>query len=209
MNSDKNKFIILAYLLFFICSCSQNDSFPLQTLEIYGRSDPTTHSSKELIYRMQVPIDWNVQFPSSDASLIDTKEPLLTLTKSDVIVTFHNFPTSDLSHRIPVMAQATRWKNQFSEIDESHLHLLPFAVSGFIGIQFDGTGIQKGSPVRVLAWALQLTPELFQKLPNNAFQQKADLTLKAVGPPENLAALETELILIASSIELIQEISFR
>lgn len=197
------------FFCLILCSCSSNETPTLQTLEILGRSDPLTLSSKTLIYRMQIPEGWNVEFPDKEASLIDTKEPLLTLKKELVTVTFHNFPASHLSDRIPPIAQVTRWKNQLNPIDESSLQITPFAVAGFVGLQFDASGTHKGTPTRILAWSLQLTPELFQKLPETASQQKADWTLKAVGSPETILLLEPELLTIARSVELIMEIPSR
>lgn len=200
-------YLLLSLLL--LTSCQSQPSAPLQTTIILGRSDSHTLSTREPIYRLQTPTDWKLTQPSETASLIDTTEPLLTLTHNDVTITFHNFPVKTIQQRIAPAAQIARWKKQFEQLEPTSVHLNSFSTAGFVGIQFEGTGVQKGIPVSVHAWSMQLTPELFQKLPEGAIQDKADWTLKAVGPPDQLELLQEDLQTIAKSVELIREIPSR
>lgn len=202
----------LSYCFFVCCAlfgCSSPEQSDVRYVDIFGRGDRETMASKKLTYRMGIPAGWNIISPETDASLIDTTEPLLTLTKEDVTITFHNFPVNSVAERVPPLSQIARWKNQFSQLDEASLEITPYSVAGFTGFQFTATGVQKEKNVKVVAWILQLTPELFQKLPHGSSQDKADWTLKAVGPPEHLFYLEDEVKSIARSVELIAEIPGR
>lgn len=204
--------MLYVYLLlcsFFLCSCSTEPHNKINSLEILGRSDIETLSSRQPIYRMQIPEGWLTIIPAKELPLVDTTEPLLTLKKDDVTITFHNFPVSDITQRVPPIAQITRWKKQFRELYEITVVITPYAVSGFTGLQFEAKGTQKGEHRGILAWSMQLTPELFQKLPDSAVQQKADWTLKAVGPAETVDLLHQEISDLARSIELLTEIPQR
>lgn len=193
----------------FLCGCTTTEQKETLSLEVLGRSDPKNLSSRQLIYSIQIPADWEWSAPPITQSLVDTTEPLLTLHKNGVTVTFHNFPAKTLTQRIPPFSQIARWKNQFEQLDEASTHITPFSVAGFTGLQFQASGIQKGNPTGVIAWSMQLTPELFQKLPEDSLQQKADWTLKAVGQPDQIELLAADLSAIAKSIELLQEIPQR
>lgn len=200
-------YTILASLC--LCACSEPNGETFRTVEILGRGHPETLIQKEFVYRMQFPKGWILQLPDEKASLIDTREPLFTLEKENITITFHNFPVKALNERIPPSMQISRWRKQFDQLDEHSMELVPFSTAGFTGLQFYAEGIQKNHPMAVLAWSMQLTPELFQRLPDDAVQEKADWTLKAVGDPEQMMLNKHEILGIASSIELIREISLR
>ncbi len=201
--------LFLFLFLSLLASCQTQPKNPLHTTEIWGRSDTATLSTREPIYRIQIPEGWTVIIPPLESSLTDTTEPLMTLINHDVKVTFHNFPVAKMDQRIPPQAQITRWKKQFDQLEETSVLLVPFATGGFTGIQFEATGVQKGTLISVKAWTMQLTPELFQKLPEKSLQEKSDWTLKAVGPSEQLELLQEDLQLMARSIELIREVPSR
>ncbi len=67
----------------------------------------------------------------------------------------------------------------------------------------------KGQKQKMIAWSVELTAELYQRLPEDAIQEKANWTLKAVGNADDIQKWELELQQIANSIELIQEIWMR
>jgi hypothetical protein len=200
--------IYLILILAFLCGCTEQNS-RLPPLEIPGRSDPETLSSRKPVYKIRVPEGWDVTLPSLDLPLIDTTEPLLTLSKDGITVTFHNFPLQDPSQQVPPMAQIERWKKQFRELYEITVVITPFSVSGFTGLQFEAKGIAKGTEMGMMAWTMLLTPELFSKFPDNANQEKGDWTLKAFGPLEKIDLHRSELLSLARSVELIREIPQR
>lgn len=199
----------LALFIFLFSSCENKSDQQLKIIEVKGRSDIAQLSPKVETYRMMVPEGWEIQLPGEEDPLLDTTKPLLTLHSQDVTIVFHNFPAEHLEQRVPPMAQVARWKKQFDSISELSVQIHPFSVAGFTGFQFEAVGVQKNTPVKVIAWSMQLTPELFQRLPGHASQQKGDWTLKAVGPPDQVEWIQEDLTRLASSIELVEGISQR
>ncbi len=200
------RYIILCFL--FLCACSETSN-TATPLEILGRSDRDTLSSRKPVYRMVIPEGWDIALPSADLPLIDTTEPLLTLKKDDITVTFHSFPLQQIDQQIPPIAQIERWKKQFRELYEITVVITPFSVSGFTGLQFEATGISKGEETGMLAWSMNLSRDFFPKLPHEAFQEKGDWTLKAVGPIDAIQLNRSDLLSLARSLELIREIPQR
>lgn len=202
-------YLCFIFLTFLVSSCENTPEEQLQIIEVKGRSERARLTPKLETYRMMVPQGWEIEFPPDEDPLLDTTMPLLTLRFGDVVAVFHNFPAESLEQRIPPIAQVTRWKKQFESLSEPTLQIFPFATSGFTGLQFEAVGIQKNEPIKVLAWSMQLTPELFQRLPEHASQQKGDWTLKASGPPDQLEMVQEDLFRVARSIELLEELSQR
>lgn len=170
-----------------LSSCSNNEphaSHPIHS--IAGRL------SLNLLYQTQVPENWILQQESDDKK--DTRVPLAAWKKGSVVITFHNF-SPELA--IPPGAQVQRWKNQLKGIIEEET--TSTAHGGFGGFRWEAYSPDQG----VIAYAMQMNNTLKQKLRSEG---RADWTLKAVGPPEEIQDLADEIDLIASHLELIESI---
>lgn len=161
------------------------------------------------LYHAIISQDWLKEDPSPQASLEDTMKPICTLQIEDIKITVHNFPSSAIEQRIPPQAQIQRWKKQFSPLDEESVTITPVGHSGFLGAQFEASGLIDGKETATLAWIMQLAPEHYysisSRFPQDT-QRKADWTIKAVGPKESLEKHKQSLLLFAQSFELIDEI---
>jgi drug/metabolite transporter (DMT)-like permease len=161
------------------------------------------------LYQSLLPEGWSKEDPLPDSGLADTMKPIATMQVEDITITVHNFPSSSLEQRIPPQAQITRWEKQFTTLDEDTIAIQSVGHSGFLGLQFEASGIVKGQEVATLAWIFQLAPEHYYALdathPND-MQRKADWTIKAVGSKESIEKHKQSILLFAHSFELIDEI---
>lgn len=173
--------------VFLLSGCSPEESqntMPFHQMAGRLSSDP--------LYQTQVPEDWVLQPESADRK--DTRNPLATWKKGNVIITFHNF-SPDLA--IPPGAQVQRWKNQLKDAIEEET--TPTAHGGFGGFRWEAYSSDQG----VIAYAMQMNNTLKQKLRSEG---RADWTLKAVGPPTEIQSLADEIDAVANQLELIEPI---
>lgn len=154
--------------------------------------------SKNPIYQVQVPLDWEKNIPEIPSK--DTKDPIATFYVDQVTISIHNFPTQKIEDRIYPEAQIERWKDQkkWEVLDTS-----PYTNGGFGGFFLeaytkDGQGC--------FAYALQLTPSLFRAISENEIDKKADYTIKVTGPSKTLQDLKTKIEQFADSFEWIEPI---
>jgi hypothetical protein len=173
-------------LLLLLTACSMEEPSASFMHRIKGRL------SKEDLYQTQVPEDWKLQPDSADRN--DTRNPLASWKKGSVVITFHNF-SPDMA--IPPGAQVQRWKNQMKNAVEEET--LPTAHGGFGGFRWEAYGNDQG----VIAYAMQMNQTLKQKLRSEG---RADWTLKAVGPSDELEAMRDEIDAVANRLELIEPI---
>jgi hypothetical protein len=206
----QKKFLFLCALLFAGCS-TQNGKIPPNTFEeIHGRDEILSFSQRvrRPVYRAKVPCSWK-RMEDENQSLLDTKKPIVTFALGEnLLLSVHNFPSDSLEKRIPLLAQIERWEQQLAG-GESHIEQIGH--SGFTGFFFEG---KKGENL-VLAWAMQLDPELYQRLhflaasveeEEHYKQMSADYTIKISGPRPLIEKYREEIEMFAQSFELIQEI---
>lgn len=189
--------------------------------EIRGRDNGSFPCLRYPIYRARIPPTWQREDPSATASLVDTTKALCTLringgNGQEIRITLHSFPITSEATRIPPTAQVMRWQRQFSVLDSSTLTTTVQAFNGFSGFLFSATGEMQGHPTTMLAWTLQLAPQheivLAQQNGRNeeevqrGQQRRADLTIKAVGPPDLMAQHRQAILAFARSVELIEGI---
>jgi hypothetical protein len=197
----------LSFLLLVGCETSTSlTNVKMET--ICGRDSRTP------LYRAKVPLDWKRKDPPPTQSLTDTMLPLCEFfIENAVRITIHNFPNQGLETRIPPLSQITRWKKQFQVLDPLNHHTQAESWGGFVGLQFDGSGILDRQEVRMLGWSLQLAAEHFLTLEGKEdpyFRQAlADYTIKALGPKELVEKYHSQIEEFAHSFELIREIPQR
>jgi len=198
--------------LFFGCD-SPDSALPERSLiTIYGRDRGSA------IYQMNIPSNWIPISPDPSISIQDTKKPIYEFIipngEEQVEITIHNFPSHSLQERIPTMAQVTRWREQFSELDETRSFVIPQAFGGYAGYRFEGSGKMENSDTTVIAWAMQLPTEHYYSLsfPTKKIsseerdQMKADYTIKFVGPTNLILEHKNTINAAARSFRLIKEI---
>lgn len=196
------RIILLICLLF--CSCHEQARTNERTVIITGREP-----ERIPLYRIKVPENWTVEFPSPEISLIDSRLSLLECsTLEGIKITIHNFPADDPAMRIPPQAQLQRWKQQFTPIDPTSVLVTPQSFSGYKGFLLEAEGNIKGEPAAVMGWALQIGSDHYRNLsytdlPN---QMRADITIKAKGSPEAVALHKSAIRRFARSFELIEEV---
>jgi hypothetical protein len=217
---------VLAIL--FLNSCGsyseqKASSPPMQ--EISGRESAPAQA-RFPVYRVRAPAAWIRRDPLPDDPLADTRKALVEFIIQDfkkdsekdpkdvVRLWIHNFPTDSINQRIPPMAQKERWQRQFETFYPHDTDCYPEAFNGYAGVRFFIKGSANGCEKSVLAWALLIDTQHYQAL---AFartakeetlykQMRADVTIKAEGPPEVLEQHKQEIIAFAHSFELIEEI---
>jgi len=215
------KVFFIALSLNYLCTgCGEAPIPPTvlwNTQEICGR-DKGSSTERESIYRAKIPQNWIRRDPASDESIVDTTKALCEFVIAEetgqIRITIHNFPFNQMQDRIPPAAQIARWRRQFDSLDAATLRMTPQAYAGFVGMNFEGTGILKGQTNTVMGWSMQLAPEHYQSLSksNSLSEQKqreqmrADFTIKAVGDPLLVAKHRDQIEKFARSFELIQEI---
>jgi len=154
------------------------------------------------IYHVNVPIGWKQKDLSDIKNKTDTKLPICEFSMDGIRVTIHTFPSEHLNDRIPPIAQVERWKKQFENLE--NFSTIPQAFSGFSGILFEGTGLLNKEQQSVMGWTMQLAHEHYRLLRDP--QQKADFTIKAVGPEDKIKTYKKEIIAFSRSFELVATI---
>lgn len=192
-----------------LCLCAGCDSFRESSTVSYQWQTINSRDSgqpleREPLYRVKVPTHWIRHNPASTESITDTTKPLcefyLEEEEQYFHLTVHNFP----NQRIPPMAQVSRWRQQFQDLDSTQTFISNVSHSGFVGVLLEAEGILKGKPTQLLAWSMQLAPEYTQKLDHT--QKKADYTIKVVGAPDLIHQQKEAILLFANSFELIDEL---
>ena len=183
----------LVLLLLLLTACESTDvSQPYSWQLIAGRNE-----DRQDIYRTVVPEEWRRLDSATD--LADTMQPIVEYWIDDQVrIVVHNFPSNNLSERIPPEAQVSRWMRQAgggTVTTECH--------GGFYGLRLEHEG--------VIAWAMQLDPELYLAITgpptvDNDRQRRADYTIKATGPQEALERYRTQIETFAQKFELIEPI---
>lgn len=213
----------MKYWLFFLifiglCSCSEQDSTvsSFNRIEIQGRDNGNLKRS--FIYRAKVPKDWIVKLPVPEDSIADTTKAIadffIVQEDQKIRIAVHNFPTQSMEERVPPVAQISRWKRQFQELDPTSIFMIPQAFGGFHGLLFEGTGDMKGERVSILGWSLQIASQHYQALSRSSDQNlaakfrqmRADVTIKAVGPENLMQKKRDEIVTFARSFQLIDDI---
>lgn len=191
--------ITIFFILLFLTSCENrsNSTGTLTTVEISGRENSSLTKEQRTIYEIDVPFDWVcIEPPISDA-LHDTKKPIYEFIienvddeAEDVHITIHNFPNNSIEERVPPSAQITRWKQQFTILEEANSQVSKQSFGGFSGLKFQGVGKIKEEDKMMIGWIMQLPQEHYYALgfPEKNRTQldnlRADYTIKVVGPPE-------------------------
>lgn len=168
-------------------------------------SKPTTRKifisgrfQKDPVYQIEVPLEWEVIYPSSQ-DLRNTMLPLLTCKiDSETLITFHNFPSDRLEKRIAPEAQITRWEKQ---IAWKTTDLIPYTSQGFGGFRFEAIGDQEA----MIGYAMQLTPQLYRLLPHS-MDTRSDWTIKATGNKNAIYRCQKKIDAMAESLELMEAI---
>ena len=197
-------FFILTSVLFGCNSDSKNN--PQGTWqEISGRDEQNS-----TIYQVRVSESWKRIDPTNREALQDTTRPIcefhITDGQETIRIAIHNFPSKQASDRIPPASQVARWKRQFEKLDLTTVAINPQAYTGYSGLLFEGSGQLAGQPTTVMAWSMQLAPELYRHLAIDesslSFQKRADFTIKAQGSKTLLVKYREEIIAFARSFEL-------
>lgn len=193
--------------------------------EICGRDIGSDASERYPIYRVRVPNEWKRVDPIQNESITDTTKSLCEFIidgdyDKHIRITVHNFPVDNADQRIPPIAQITRWKRQFTTIDQTSLQVIPQAFAGFSGLLLEATGIVKNEEISLIGWAMQIAPEHYSTLTasmgrptdpilhknSDIKQMRAEYTIKATGPKDLMAIHRMTIINFARSFELIEEI---
>ncbi|MCB1149536.1 MAG: hypothetical protein KDK48_05160, partial [Chlamydiia bacterium] len=145
---------------------------------------------------------WTLEPAPPHEDLSDTRKPLCVLKSGSIVIYVHNFPYDSLDERIPPEAQIARWERQSGKA----LEVKKIQSGGYYGLQILAPG--------VLARAMQLDAEQFQHLiigSEKRFlrQMRADYTLKAVGPADEIEQMYDEIHRLFDSFELQQELPGR
>lgn len=187
-------FLLVLFLFFTACSSPERPAeIRMRHFTLCGRD------SGPSIYQAEVPISWEKIAPLSHQNLSDTTIPICSFATGNILITVHNFPYSSLEQRIPPSAQIQRWIAQFQDQDAD---VTSSAHGGFGGFRLEAYDPQgKG----VIAYAMQMTPSLFRAVVNP--QIKADYTIKAVGPSEEITREKRAIDAFAGSFELINPIA--
>lgn len=206
---------LLAILVILLCPSCSKESNTTQTpwQEIRGR-DNGSAIERVAIYRAKIPAFWTaINSPSN--SITDTTLAIgewhISENSGQIRITLHNFPTEQLSQRIPPIAQVERWQQQFDSLDPVQTAITPSSHGGFAGLHIEATGTLKEEPQTLLGWSMQMATQHYQQLsivddPIEK-QRRADYTIKVLGPPELMQKHRKAIIAFANSFELIEEIS--
>jgi hypothetical protein len=199
--------IFLSSLAVIGCSSGIDQKSIAAWQQICGR-DEGTPQERTPIYRVKVDTTWRRVDPEGGSSIADTRLPNCTFLISEggeeVRITVHTFPSDGLEERIPPQAQVARWKGQFKKIEPGSLIVAQRAYGGFAGLYFEAAGTLNGQEEQVMAWSMQLDMRHFQAL--SAKQERADYTIKVVGPYELVNQHRDQIERFAHSFELIHPI---
>lgn len=212
--SFKHLSLLTLLSIYLITSCNYTPPSSSQSWQFFAGRDNGQTLDRPQIYRALVPSHWIRHDTSSEESLVDTTKSICEFTIQDndqsIRLTIHTFPILQDRMRIPPIAQITRWKGQFEELDLIATHTLPDAHGGFNGLFFEGEGILNGKEAKVMGWSMQLAP-IFERHLNQGRSpldqsKRADYTIKASGPLHSMNKHRQEIIAFANSFELIDEL---
>lgn len=173
-----------------------------ELLFVFGREETSSPT-----YWIDCPVGW---VGKRGRSVNDTREPLITLSCGSTEVTLHNFPLGS-SRGIPPGAQAARWIGQLEGWEGD---VVPTSHGGFTGLIIEGSGKRGGRPMGLIAAAFQLAEsaerelryeELSHEGPKSR-QRLADVTIKAVGPVEEIQKEREAILSMIHSFQLVEEI---
>lgn len=207
-------------LVILLVSCSKQEEPPLtinkpffnwQRINSRDEGDP---SAKFFLYYAKVPSDWIRKDPSPNESIYDTTIPLCEffIVENDekVRITVHNFPSTSIDERIPPSAQISRWKQQFQYLNPALTRIKPVSHAGYVGLFIQCQGELNHIPTKLMGWAMQLASEYYERLSfDNSFlsrQERADYTIKAMGPTALMDKHAEGIYLFADSFRLIDEL---
>jgi hypothetical protein len=210
---------LLTLTLLCLGSCSQEDSAKsaYHVVDLAARDDGNPEV-KPIVYRVKTPKHWFLQLPASNESIVDTTKAIAHFFIFDgnekIGISVHNFPSDSMEQRIAPFAQITRWKKQFQSLDQASVSLTPQAFGGYHGFLLEATGQMSSSTMTIFGWALQLAPEHYRALSQPLApslmqryrQMRGDVTIKAVGPAQIMAAHRDDIIAFARSFQLIDDI---
>jgi len=210
------KHTIIPFLLLFCTGChsSSHKTPPFALQQIQGRDELISWGKfvRRPVYQAKIPLMWKRVDPSENESLLDTTKPIVSFrVDKEVVLNVHTFPAYSLEERIPPSAQIERWHSQ---LKPTKYKVEAAVYSGFAGLYFEG----KNSEESLLAWSLQLDMEHFQTLhflsgtveeEEHYRQMAADYTIKVYGPSTLVEKHREEILLFATSFELIQELPER
>lgn len=210
----------IAFIIFGLCSCSQQDSASqhLNVVEIAARDEGMPDTKGPIVYRLKVPKNWIQQHPHPHESIVDTTKAIAEFFITDgnekIRIAIHNFPSNSMDERVAPMAQISRWKKQFQSLQQASVSIIPQAFGGYSGFLLEATGQMHGVTTSILGWALQLAPEhyraLSQLVPPTIAQRhrqmRGDVTIKTVGPAQLMDKYREEIISFARSFQLIDDI---
>jgi hypothetical protein len=204
-------FIQLLLTALLLTSCSQQESpAPFKVIEITGRNE------HDVIYRVKAPVNWAYIEPTSP--VVDTTKSIIEFFITDddqkIRITIHNFPADTIDQRTPPLAQITRWKAQFENLNQTTVSIKPQSFGGYQGYLFEGTGLLNNIPSMMIGWTLQLASEHFRALSrplpkameNRHREMRGDVTIKAVGPEKLMQKYHHEITTFARSFQLIDDI---
>ncbi len=206
-------FCILCCFAIVVTGCERQPSEQNQIKTEMAEINDRNHTP---LYRIRAPKNWVRRDPLPDEPLEDTRKAICEYFIDDpeglIRITIHNFPSKNILHRPLPLNHVNRWQHQFDENECTESQILPQAFSGYQGLLFIGAGKVKQSPAMILAWAMQLGPEHYQALKafqdddNPYIQETADVTIKAAGPIGPMEKHKADIISMARSFELIEEI---
>jgi hypothetical protein len=212
--------VLILMLCLSSCHTNTND-IKKKAVELQIIAGRDEGKGRESVYRMKVPVNWIRHDPLPTDDLIDTTKALcefIIMENSEKIrIAIHNFPSMQITDRIPPEAQIARWQRQFDVLDKMQSSTIPQSFSGFSGLLFFGEGIMQGKEVAMLGWSLQLAPEHYRNLQQASSpkistlytQMRSDITIKAVGPKMLMHKHKQDITESARSFELIREIPSR
>jgi hypothetical protein len=202
-------------IMILVCGCGQAKD-PLTNWQQISSRDEGEPEKRFALYRAKIPLDWQRTDPSDKESIADSMKPICEFAIGSGIesvrITVHNFPSNELKERIPSASQLARWKQQFEVLSPDSYATTPLSKGGFTGLHLSATGLLDGKQSSILGWSMQMAPEQYLNLQENAFterQKRSDYTIKAVGNPEAMEAFKSQIIDFALSFELIEEIPLR
>lgn|GEM_PF-919585 len=212
--------IFFIFLLLTACSSAPTDKYPSKKgswQEFSGRDWAEIRNEDALlmrpvVYRAFVPFQWERKDADTQKSIKDTMKPICEYTIHDsnmkIRLTIHTFPFNDSSSRIPCMAQITRWKDQFQEIDLLFTFTTQESHGGFCGLKLEAQGIYQNEKCKILAWSMQLAQEHERRLTDQGLDKYklADYTIKVMGSPFLVEKHKKEIQNFANSFEFIEEL---
>lgn len=209
----KHKLKTLTLFLLLLVSCHSPSSTSSQWYFIAGRNEENS-LHRPLLYHILAPSHWICQTPLKSESIVDTTKPNCTFYIQEggqsIRITIHTFPFQSLQMRISPLAQITRWKKQFKELDPLWNKMAPISWGGFHGLYFEGQGLVQNEPIRVMGWSMQLASGYVHQLNLNKHLldhwKQADYTIKASGPPILMEKHRLSILAFAQTFEFIDEL---